>query len=259
MTTLRISDVAACTGVPATTLRYYEQIGLIPVASRADNGYRTYQDHDLGRLRFIARARQLDLALDDLRALVEAWASDDCAHVQQRMAHMVQVRHGETMARIAEFGELADHLQQAADRLAGASAAGPCDDDCACGADDPPPPLVTSTAEDTLPVEEVEIACTLDAGDMSGRLEEWQDVIARATHRSPIADGVALRFAHDMDLTTALARLCAAEHACCSFFRFALLIDSHGVRLEVRSPPEARDMLTAAVFGTPGASIGYTM
>lgn len=250
MTTLRISDVAARTGMPATTLRYYEQTGVIPRAPRTDNGYRTYQDRDLGRLRFIARARQLDLTLDDLRALVQAWDNDECAHVQQQMARMAQVRHHETLARIEDFGELADHLQQAADHLAGASAAGPCDDDCAC-ASDAPAASVTPPGAGSAPVAEAEIACTLDTGDMTVRLKEWQEVIARATQRVPIVDGVALRFAHDIDLTTALGRLCAAEHACCSFFRFALLIDSNGVRLEIRSPPEPQDLLTAAVFGTP--------
>jgi DNA-binding transcriptional MerR regulator len=251
MTTLRISEVAERTGVPATTLRYYEKVGLLAEAPRTRNGYRAYDERDLARLRFIARAKRLDLTLDDLRELAEAWDSDQCAHVQRRMARIVEARRVETQSRIAELAELDAQLRATTDRLAAAPAAGPCDDDCAC-ADDATPGVASSAPPPrAAPADEPVIACTLDHGDLQGRVGEWRDVLARATERVLSDDGVALRFRHDIDLTAALARLCAAEHACCSFFRFALAIDSQGVRLEVRWPPEARDV-TAAVFGTPG-------
>ncbi|CAN5817232.1 MerR family transcriptional regulator [soil metagenome] len=251
MTTLRISEVAERIGVPATTLRYYEKVGLLAGAPRTRNGYRAYDERDLARLRFIARAKRLDLTLDDLRELAEAWDSDQCAHVQRRMARIVEARRVETQSRIAELAELDAQLQATTDRLAAAPAAGPCDDDCACVADATPAVVSSAPPPRAAPADEPVIECTLDQGDVQGRVGEWRDALARATERVPLDDGVALRFPHDIDLTAALARLCAAEHACCSFFRFALAIDSHGVRLEVRSPPEAWDV-TAAVFGTPG-------
>jgi MerR family copper efflux transcriptional regulator len=88
-TTLRIADVAERTGVPATTLRYYEDIGLLAPARRSGNGYRSYTDRDVERLTFITRAKQLDLSLDDLRELVTAW---DGEGVQERMAGVVSSR-----------------------------------------------------------------------------------------------------------------------------------------------------------------------
>jgi MerR family regulatory protein len=54
--------VADRTGVPSTTLRYYEEIGLLAPAGRRDNGYRAYSDRDVERLQFITRAKALDLA-----------------------------------------------------------------------------------------------------------------------------------------------------------------------------------------------------
>jgi hypothetical protein len=62
-------------------------------------------------------------------------------------------------------------------------------------------------------------------------------------------DGVALLFAHDVTLTTEIARLAAAEFECCSFFRFAVVIDASGVRLEIGAPPEAQHLI-AEVFGS---------
>ncbi|QSZ51433.1 MerR family DNA-binding transcriptional regulator [Arthrobacter sp. TS-15] len=55
MKTIRISEVAARTGVQATTLRYYEDIGLIGPAARSANGYRSYDERDLDRLAATAR------------------------------------------------------------------------------------------------------------------------------------------------------------------------------------------------------------
>ena len=57
MTTgLKIKEVADASGFTAATLRYYEQIGLLPEATRTPAGYRTYDRRTLDRLAFIARA-----------------------------------------------------------------------------------------------------------------------------------------------------------------------------------------------------------
>src|SRR5215217_5326382 len=102
MTTLRIAEVARRTGVPATTLRYYEQIGLMP-ARRSQNGYRAYQEADLERLAFINRARKLDIGLHELVELVDVWATEDCAQVAHRMAEAVATRLRETDDRISDL------------------------------------------------------------------------------------------------------------------------------------------------------------
>jgi hypothetical protein len=90
-----------------------------------------------------------------------------------------------------------------------------------------------------------------DGGDLAGRLGEWQAILAQATGREAIEDGVAVTFGHDIARTAELARLLAAEYACCSFASYHLTIDARGVRMEIRAPGEARDAL-AAVFGTAG-------
>src|SRR3954452_9182954 len=92
----RISDVAERTGIPATTLRYYEHIGLITAPARTEAGYRVYDDRTVERLAFVARAKQLGLSLDDVRTLVALWDGDECAPVQHEMARLVDAKILET-------------------------------------------------------------------------------------------------------------------------------------------------------------------
>src|SRR4051812_48022427 len=57
----RIAEVAELVGVPATTLRYYEDMGLVDQPARSGNGYRCYDDADLARLRFITATKNLGI------------------------------------------------------------------------------------------------------------------------------------------------------------------------------------------------------
>ena len=194
---------------------------------------------------------------------MRAWDGEDCGDVQERMADVVAARLAETQGRLVDLVELAAQLQSAAARLAAAPPrhGGACDDGCACttahtAAGPTAVPLtLRPPAAPAAPDAETPIACTLDAGAMRGRIDDWQAVLARAVAREPIPDGAALTFGHDADLTAELARLAAAEYACCSFFDFRIAVTGAGVRFEVRAPAEAHDLL-AAVFGPAGTPAG---
>ncbi|MBI5838964.1 MAG: MerR family transcriptional regulator [Chloroflexi bacterium] len=67
---MKIQDLSRKTGVSAKTIRYYEEIGLLPPPARADNNYRQYGEQDVERLRLVAGARRLDLSLDEIREIV---------------------------------------------------------------------------------------------------------------------------------------------------------------------------------------------
>lgn len=253
MSTYRISDVADELGVPATTLRYYEDIGLVAAPARTGNGYRSYEDRDLDRLRFISRAKGLGLSLDDLRELVEAWDTDDCSAVQHQMVEVVATRLSETQHQIVILAELAAQLQAVAGRLQAAPTAGPCGDECPCAVDVASGlTLVPLTREPAAgSADAAPIACSLDAGQMQDRLAHWQALLELVVAREPVEGGIRLTFAADPDVGATLGRLATAEQACCGFFDFQIRVAGPVLEFEVRTPPEAGDVLTALFGPTP--------
>jgi DNA-binding transcriptional MerR regulator len=68
---MKIRELAQQTGVSAKTIRYYEEIGVLPSPSRQPNGYREYSAEDIARLRLVAGARRLDLSLDEIREILD--------------------------------------------------------------------------------------------------------------------------------------------------------------------------------------------
>lgn len=67
---MKIGELALRTGTNTPTVRYYEQIGLLPVAERRDGGQRRYAEEDVGRLTFIRRCRDFGLSIEQVRTLV---------------------------------------------------------------------------------------------------------------------------------------------------------------------------------------------
>jgi Cu(I)-responsive transcriptional regulator len=70
---MNIGQVAARAGLPAKTIRYYEDIGLIAPARDA-NGYRVFDEADLHRLAFLGRARALGFSIEECRTLLALYA-----------------------------------------------------------------------------------------------------------------------------------------------------------------------------------------
>jgi len=98
---MNIGTVAARSGVPAKTIRYYESIGLIPAASRSENGYRHYFERDVQTLKFIQRARSLGFSVEDVSNLLELWRNKrrSSAHVRT-LAHRDMVRMEEKIREL---------------------------------------------------------------------------------------------------------------------------------------------------------------
>ncbi|MDF2058574.1 MerR family transcriptional regulator [Priestia megaterium] len=67
----RIKEAAAKVGLPTHTIRYYEQEGLLPLVKRDGNGDRIFDEKDLEWLELIVCSRKTDIALSELRKVVE--------------------------------------------------------------------------------------------------------------------------------------------------------------------------------------------
>ena len=81
---MRISEVATRSGIPATTLRYYETVGLLE-AQREANGYRSYDESVLERLSFVESAKHLGLSLPEIVDLLSAVEGETCTQVRETL------------------------------------------------------------------------------------------------------------------------------------------------------------------------------
>lgn len=119
---LTIGKLAKAAGVTTPTIRYYEEIGLLPKAGRSAGGQRIYAETELERLTFIRRCRDFGFSIDQVRVLagLSISADQDCSQVRDMAhAHLDQVR-----AKLAELHSLEASLQGFADQ---------CDTACAGG------------------------------------------------------------------------------------------------------------------------------
>ncbi len=69
---MNISELSKLSGLNAPTIRYYEQIKLLPKPQRLGNGYRKYSENDLQQLLLIKQAQQVGFTLEEIKALVPA-------------------------------------------------------------------------------------------------------------------------------------------------------------------------------------------
>jgi DNA-binding transcriptional MerR regulator len=252
---LKIKEVADASGFTAATLRYYEQIGLLPEASRTAAGYRLYDQRTLDRLAFIARAKQLGCTLDEITGLTTAWDGGQCGPIQDQLRQLVAGKIEAAQVQIAQLATFTAELQEAAAALERHRPDGACDTQCGCVSDPNDTASVVATVQaislSTKPSSagEPAIACTLSPGSMKGRVADWQSLLAHVGRRDRMDGGVRSVFADSVPMDE-LMRLVTAEQNCCQFFRFAITVDTRGVALEVRAPADALSIVES-MFGAP--------
>lgn len=106
---MNIGTAAKIADVPAKTIRYYESIGLIPEATRADNGYRDYADKDVETLRFIKRARSLGFSIESVRSLLDLWQNTERNSADVKKVALQHIE--EVESRIRELESIRDTLK----------------------------------------------------------------------------------------------------------------------------------------------------
>ena len=103
---VRISELAASVGVPTSTVRYYERVGLLALPARTSSGYRDYGDDAAARLLFIARARRMGLSCDQITSLIPVWGGTNCGAAHDRVVRLIEDRRAEIAERISELEQL---------------------------------------------------------------------------------------------------------------------------------------------------------
>jgi MerR family transcriptional regulator, copper efflux regulator len=252
---MRISQLAERSGVPATTLRFYETAGLLP-ADRSPAGYRLYGEDAVERLAFIAAAKTLGLPLEEVSELLTVWESGACAEVKADLHPRIAARVTDARARAAELAAFIAALQRALKRLDELpDRAGPCDHECGfpvTGPADSSPAHGTPWDEPAGSRSErwrsAPVACSLEGDALGERTAQWRRLVGDAAGRR-VGNGV--RLTVPADRATGVMALAAAEQRCCPFFDFRLHLDGPVLHLEVRAPDEAAGLL-AELFG-PGA------
>ncbi|MBW4695549.1 MAG: heavy metal-responsive transcriptional regulator [Lyngbya sp. HA4199-MV5] len=91
---LKIGEVAAASGLPVKTIRYYEEIGLLlPTVARSQVGYRLFNEDVLNRLAFIKRAQTLGLTLTEIKTILTVHDEGElpCCEVKQHLQDKVAI------------------------------------------------------------------------------------------------------------------------------------------------------------------------
>ena len=113
---MNIGDVADLSGLPAKTIRYYEDIGLVEPL-RSANGYRSFRQSDVHKLAFLGRARALGFTIEDCRSLLKLYADTDRASAEVKQ---IAEEHLDRIDRkIAELTEMRATLSHLVDACAG--------------------------------------------------------------------------------------------------------------------------------------------
>lgn len=105
---MKIGELATACSVPTQTIRYYERRGLLPLAERTSNGYRSYDASATGRIRFIQRAQAAGLTLAEITGVIQVRADGTapCQHVDRLLHDKLE----DAADRISELEQLRAEL-----------------------------------------------------------------------------------------------------------------------------------------------------
>ena len=123
---LSIGALARRAGCTVPTIRYYEEIGLLPTAARSEGGQRLYGEPALRRLRFIRKVRGFNFSIEQVRELASLIDEPGRPCVEVRDIAAVHLRH--VHQKLAELHELEAKLSSFVSSCNAACAGGPAID-----------------------------------------------------------------------------------------------------------------------------------
>jgi DNA-binding transcriptional MerR regulator len=97
----QIGEAAAQTGMSLRTIRFYEEVGLVPPSGRTSGGFRLYTDEDIERLQLVKDLKPLDFSLEEMGEVLELRDRLDAEESGSD-------RHSQLRARLDGFAEIAE-------------------------------------------------------------------------------------------------------------------------------------------------------
>lgn len=107
---LTIGELAKELRLNPKTIRYYEEVGLLPNPRRSESGYRIYSKNEAERLRLVKRAKLLGLSLAEIKELVEYAVDGHCNALEHRLLTLVEIKLGEIDQKIRDLITLREDL-----------------------------------------------------------------------------------------------------------------------------------------------------
>jgi len=107
---MNIGEAAQAAGLTAKMIRDYEALGLIPQASRTENGYRQYTKRDVDMLRFIRQARSMSFSIKQVEQLLSLWS--DSERESSDVKALAQAQMAELDRKITELASMRAALEQ---------------------------------------------------------------------------------------------------------------------------------------------------
>ena len=111
MKSVNIGQASKASGVSAKMIRHYEEVGLIPAASRTESGYRQYSEAEVHSLRFIRHARDLGFSIAQIGELVGLWQNRRRSSSRVKalaLAHVAELER--KVANLQAMKETLEHL-----------------------------------------------------------------------------------------------------------------------------------------------------
>ena len=109
---MTIGEMAIELQLNPKTIRYYEEVGLLPEPRRSESGYRLYSAYEIERLRLIKRAKVLGLSLAEIKEIVEYAINGRCMVTEARLLSLVEAKLGEVDRKLDDLIRFKDDLRQ---------------------------------------------------------------------------------------------------------------------------------------------------
>jgi len=109
---LTIGELAKELHLNPKTIRYYEEVGLLPKPQRSESGYRLYSRYEAERLQLVKRAKLLGLSLAEIKEIVAYAIDGQCNALERQLLALVEAKLGEIDQKIQDLTAFREDLTQ---------------------------------------------------------------------------------------------------------------------------------------------------